>query len=89
MSEWTCNNNIVYDEDGLAFADCRHQKGRAKQICREHNAHEELVSQVKSFRVFVAAQYPGPNSDYAQFQKSQQALLQHIDTVLANAEGRK
>lgn len=49
-------------------------------------AAPELLSQVKSFRVFVAAQYPGSNSDYAQFQKSQQALLQHIDAVLAKVE---
>lgn len=37
MGKWTHRNDIVYDENGVAFADCRYQKGKAAQIVREHN----------------------------------------------------
>ena len=75
MGEWTHNNNIVYDEDGLAFADCRYQKGRAKQICREHNAHEGLMQVAK----FVRSHHP-----------EIEAIDDiNLDCLIAEAEGKQ
>lgn len=43
MGKWAHKNNIIYDEHGVAFADCRYVKGKAAQIVREHNAVPELL----------------------------------------------
>lgn len=71
---WTHKNDIVYDEKGVAFADCRYQKGRAEQIVREHNAVPGLVHLAKTFRrIANDGEHPG--------------MVKLIDKALAQAKG--
>ena len=59
-----------------------------RQIAREHNAHEELVSALRSARIYVRNEadmmdcIPGEEN-------YQRVLLGEIDAVLAQAEGRE
>lgn len=82
MSEWKVSGNEILDAYGTPLAECfddEYDNQIACQIVREHNTHDTLIGTVRGYRRFVC--------NHDEDSNVKEALLQHIDAVLARAEG--